>query len=98
MKVLNRPKAFEARDLAALNGVNRDSTRWRSLAVDEDLARAALFQTTAELGPFQAQVVTQDIEQWRIGLDGHAIDAAINSELDFAALMPPFARLSARCR
>ena len=50
MQVGGGSEALQGRDLTALNGPGRGSTRRHGLPVDEDLARATLAQAAAELG------------------------------------------------
>ncbi len=84
MRFLGRSQTLDRRNRKPLHVAHRQSARRHRLAVDDDLARAALLQAATDLGAFQAQIVAQDIDQGRLGLYIDAMDLAIDFQRNFA--------------
>ena len=74
---------FERRDLA-LHARGRRDARAHGGAVDDDGARAALAQPTAEPRALQAEVVAKDVQQRRRRIDVHRVRTSVHSQVDGA--------------
>jgi PAS domain-containing protein len=73
---------LERGDAAAGECRHRLAARIDRLAVDHDLARAALLEAAAELGGSQPEIVAQDQEQRRVGLDLDLPHASVDLQSD----------------
>src|SRR4029079_17924375 len=71
MRAFRRAEAFERDDLGAGDGADWRHAGAHGAAANDGRARSALAEAAAELRPAQAEIVAEDVEQWRRWIDVH---------------------------
>jgi hypothetical protein len=80
--LVHAAEPFERGDRAALDGGDRQHARTHGRAVQMDRARAALRKAATELRSVQSQLVTQHVQQHRVGFGLHRMLLAVYLEVD----------------
>ncbi len=81
MRLLGCPEALERRDRSRADLADRRDTRADRTSVGEHRARAALALAAAELRPAKGEIVAQDVEQRRRGIDVDRLRASVNVQV-----------------
>ena len=84
MRRLRRAQAFKRDDLRAGHGAHARDAGSDRLAVGDDGAGTALSLAAPELRPTELQVVAQDLQQRRRGIDIHALRTPVDSQVKMA--------------
>src|SRR5262245_55377199 len=89
VRLVDRAEPLERRDLARRDGADRRHAGAYRLAVDQHRAGAALRQAAAILGAVELEIVTQDVEQGRVGLGLDRVAYPVDFEADGHELASP---------
>src|SRR6266496_2355905 len=77
VRLFRSSQALQRRDLLLFHGADWHDAGADRLPAYEDRAGSALRQAAAEFGSAQLQIVAEDIQQWRFGIDVHRVNVAV---------------------